>query len=587
MIQHATIRRLEITRFRGIQAFAWNPSEKMNVILGGGDVGKTTLLEAIGLLLSPSNAVTISESDYWRRLNTDEFVIEAVMSLPESSEISTQQSFAWPWSWDGSQAVEPAATTEDDIPTPDDPVYRVRVRGTTDLELIWEIVQPNGVTDHFSVAVRRKIGLLRLSADERNDRDLRLVYGSALDRLLSDPALRSRIGQRFSELEVNESLKDEGKAIIAALDTRMADAALPYGLKLGFTTSQGLSIGALIGLLARKDDVHLPLASWGAGTRRMTALEVGASTGKEASVAIIDEIERGLEPYRLRKLINVLGQVEGQTFVTTHSPVAIACAEMAHLWYLDTAGVIGALPYDKIGPQQRRDPETFLAKVAVIAEGPTEVGFLRFLLKKAFGGDPLDHGVRVCDGQGNSATLALLETLSSAGLVFAGLVDDEGTDAGRWAKLKVKLRGRLHQWPQGCTEQHVIAAIPDAKLWDLARDEDGDLDGHRLRTLADRLGLAEKQPTAIEAAVAAKGKTLRQLVIDASTGSRDGAVDKSQEKAWKKHSQNWFKSYDGGEELAEKMVSLGAWPTISPLILPLVNAIRDAVKQPALTQIDL
>jgi putative ATP-dependent endonuclease of OLD family len=367
----------------------------------------------------------------------------------------------------------------------------------------------------------------------------------------------------------------------------MAGAALPDGLKLGFTTSQGLSIGALIGLLAKKDNVHLPLASWGAGTRRMTALEIGASTDKEASVAIIDEVERGLEPYRLRKLINILGQTEGQTFITTHSPVAIACAQKAHLWYLDTAGVIGALPYDKIEQQQRRDPETFLAKVAVIAEGPTEVGFLRFLLKKAFAGDPLDFGVRVCDGQGNSATLVLLETLSSAGLVFAGLADDEGTDAGRWAKLKVKLRDRLHQWPQGCTEQHVIAAVPDANLWDLARDEEGDLDGRRLRTLADRLGLADKQPTAIEEAVAAKGKTLRQLIIEASTGSKNGATDKAQEKIWKKHSQDWFKSYDGGEELAEKMASLGAWPTISPLILPLVNAIRHAVKQPALTRIDL
>ena len=67
MTQQATIRRLEVIRFRGLQAFAWNPSPTMNVILGGGDVGKTTILEAIALLLNPSNAVTISESDYWER----------------------------------------------------------------------------------------------------------------------------------------------------------------------------------------------------------------------------------------------------------------------------------------------------------------------------------------------------------------------------------------------------------------------------------------------------------------------------------------------------------------------------------------
>lgn len=587
MTQQAIIRRLEITRFRGIQILAWNPSPTMNVILGGGDVGKTTILEAIALLLSPSNAVTISESDYWQRVNTEEFVIEAVMSLPDSSDISTQQNFAWPWAWNGTTAVEPTAKPDDDTPAPDDPVYRVRVRGTTDLELAWEIIQPHGGADHFSVAVRRKIGLLRLSADERNDRDLRLVYGSALDRLLSDPALRARIGKRVSELDLDQSLNDKGKETITALDARMAAAALPDGLKLGLTTSQGLSIGALIGLLAKKDSAYLPLSSWGAGTRRMAALEIGASAGKEASVVIIDEIERGLEPYRLRKLVSILGTAESQIFITTHSPVAIACAHAACLWYLDAAGSIGALPYEKIKQQQHRDPETFLAKVAVIAEGPTEVGFLSFLLQKAFAGNPLDHGVRVCDGQGNSTTLGLLETLSAAGLVFAGLVDDEGTDPGRWKKLKEKLGDKLHQWQQGCTEQHVIAAIPDAKLWDLLKDEDGEFSGYRLRTLADRLGISDKQPTSIEAAITDNGTTLRQLIIDASTGSKDGAVGAAQEKQWKKHSQDWFKSYDGGEELAEKMVRLGAWPTICPTILPLVNAVREAVKQLPLERLDL
>lgn len=76
--------------------------------------------------------------------------------------------------------------------------------------------------------------------------------------------------------------------------------------------------------------------------------------------------------------------------------------------------------------------------MAVIAEGPTEVGFLQYLLEKAFEGNPLDHGVRVCDGQGNGATLDLLETLASSGLLFAGLADDEGTAPERWKKLKEK-----------------------------------------------------------------------------------------------------------------------------------------------------
>jgi putative ATP-dependent endonuclease of the OLD family len=50
---------LAIERFRGITTLQWKPSRGVNVILGGGDVGKTTILEAIALLLSPVNPTTL------------------------------------------------------------------------------------------------------------------------------------------------------------------------------------------------------------------------------------------------------------------------------------------------------------------------------------------------------------------------------------------------------------------------------------------------------------------------------------------------------------------------------------------------
>jgi len=52
---------LTIERFRGITSLKWQPSRGVNVILGGGDVGKTTILEAIALLLSPVNPTTLTE----------------------------------------------------------------------------------------------------------------------------------------------------------------------------------------------------------------------------------------------------------------------------------------------------------------------------------------------------------------------------------------------------------------------------------------------------------------------------------------------------------------------------------------------
>lgn len=54
MAQKAEIRQLHIEGSRGIADLKWNPLKGMNIILGGGDCGKSTILEALGLLFSSS-----------------------------------------------------------------------------------------------------------------------------------------------------------------------------------------------------------------------------------------------------------------------------------------------------------------------------------------------------------------------------------------------------------------------------------------------------------------------------------------------------------------------------------------------------
>lgn len=584
MSETATILKLKIERFRGIEALDWNPAPGMNMVLGGGDVGKSTILEAVSLLLSPSNAMVLSEADYWRRNVEAEFVIQAVVALPPSSEIGQQQKFAWPWEWDGKDAVRPVdADDEDDRPAASGrPVYRLQVRGTPDLEINWEIVQPNDEIDHLSAAVRRNIGVVRLGGDDRNDRDLRLVYGSALDRLLADKGLRARIGQRVSDIDLAANLGDKAKEALGKLDETLKNEALPSKLDLGLTSSQGLSIGALIGLMAeRAQGISLPLASWGAGTRRMTALQIAAASEAESSITAIDEIERGLEPYRLRKLVKSLQAQPAQSFVTTHSAVAINAADQASLWYLDASGQIGPLPREKIARQQDRDPETFLSRFAVIAEGPTEVGFLSYLLERAIDGSFADHGVRVCDGQGNPATLDLLEAMADGGLAFGGFADDEGQSPGRWSDLKAKMGDRLFQWAGGCTEQRIIALVDERRLAELIAHPDAGVAAERRVTLAARLAIQDKSLDAIRAAT----DDFRGLMIAAATGSKEGAPDEETGKMWSRHGRRWFKSMAGGYELAEKMFVFGVWPTLRPDLMPFFNAVRAALGQAAIPDI--
>jgi len=567
------IMRLTIERFRGVASFTWQPAKGSNVILGGGDAGKTTILDAIGLLLNPTNAVSLSDADYFGRTVAGGFKIEAVMSLPPELMAGQTHRPSWPWEWKNGNAVPPALGDEGPA---GDPVYILRVSGTSDLELLWEIVQPNGETDFLSVGLRRAIGVIRLGGDDRNDRDLRLVQGSALDRLLSDRSLRSRLGSKLAKSEVKDELDPDAKKALAELDTAFKIKALPDKLDLAVTGAQGVTITALIGLTADKAGVQLPLANWGSGTRRLAALAIAEQTQDALPITIVDEVERGLEPYRQRGLMQELQDGAAQTFLTTHSASVVSAATNSSLWYLDHKGNIGPLDRKKIADHQKKEPETFLARLSIIAEGATEVGFVNALLEKVLEGPPEQYGIRVSDGGGHETALGLLEALSEGGLMFGGFADDEsGKHPQRWRRVKDKLGPLLFRWDSGCLEVNLIRAVPADRLEDLIQGTD-DGPGSRLRTLADRLGLAVKEFATIKASA---GDSLVPLIIEAALGQVPTGKD-SEKKTYSSHAQTWFKTPAGGRELADKLFSLGLWPTFKPTLMPFLNAVRGAVGLP-------
>ena len=51
--KHRTLERLTIEKFRGIKSLMWDPAPGVDFVLGGDDAGKTTISDAIALLLKP------------------------------------------------------------------------------------------------------------------------------------------------------------------------------------------------------------------------------------------------------------------------------------------------------------------------------------------------------------------------------------------------------------------------------------------------------------------------------------------------------------------------------------------------------
>jgi len=265
----------------------------MNIIIGGGDCGKTTILDAIGLMLHPSNGANISETDFFEKNTSAGFQIEAVIQTSIEVEFSSGGTTYWPWLWADNDAVLPVPGTEIDA-ADQQSVFKIQVTADDDFDIKWHVVQPDGSLAQFPAALRRRLGLVKLSGDDRNDHDLRLVYGSALDRLISDKTLRAKITDTVSKIPLTDELDDTGKEALASLDASLKSESLPHDLQLGLIGNHGTSIGALVGLHAKNNGIVLPITSWGAGTRRMASLEIGSQKSVIAKISAIDEIERGL-----------------------------------------------------------------------------------------------------------------------------------------------------------------------------------------------------------------------------------------------------------------------------------------------------
>jgi hypothetical protein len=259
------------------------------------------------------------------------------------------------------------------------------------------------------------------------------------------------MASELAKSDVKDERTSAAQTALVNLDATFRKESLPAGLDLAITGGQGASIASMIGLTADRRGVQLPLASWGAGTRRLSALAIAEQNQGEAPITLIDEVERGFEPYRQRTLVEKLQSGKAQVFLTTHSPAAISVGSKASIWYVDHAGQIGPLDATKIARHRRSDPEAFLSRRAVVAEGATEVGFTVTLLERALGAALEKHGVHVSDGGGHETTLGVLEALAAGGLRFGGFADEENKHPERWKRLRENLGALLFRWPSRCT----------------------------------------------------------------------------------------------------------------------------------------
>ena len=380
----ARIRAIEVSNFRSLKEFKWFPSSGINCMIGPGDSGKSTVLDAIDLCLGARRNLQINDADF-HSLDT-ETPITISITIGELDDglkrIGSYGSFLR-----GFDAV--LQIIEDEPEAGMETVLTLRLTVTNDLEPSWALVSDRaaaaGISRYLTWADRVRLAPTRVGAVA--DYNLSWRRGSVLNRLSEEKADASAALAKAAREARTAFGADAGAQLQETLG-KVAAVAKSLGVPVGQTVqamldAHSVSFGG--GTISLHDEAGIPLRGLGTGSTRLLVAGLQGEVVDQSSIILVDELEHGLEPHRLIRFIGSIGTKEAipplQAFVTTHSPVALREFSGDQLFVLrETAGKHSATRVGSDNPVQgtiRKYAEAFLAPTVVICEGASEVGLVR------------------------------------------------------------------------------------------------------------------------------------------------------------------------------------------------------------------
>lgn len=551
------VRHLRVGNFRGISTLDWTISGDVIALLGHGDAGKTTILDALGWVLSPTWWLPVSEADFFQGDISKPITVAATLvDLP--SRLTSFDRFGLQmrgWHTDDCTVTEQPEPHDEVVPA-----LTIRLTIDESFEPLWHVVKGD-IELRIGAADRAHLGFFRI--DDRSERHLAWGRGSALSALTGSTdeipaALAAAHRQARAAVRGNPPTKLQRAA--TEVQRQAATWGVPvHELQPGLSpTSSGGAASMVL------HEAQIPVTRMGMGSVRALAMAV-QGLGAHGSIVAIDEVELGLEPHRLRQLVHRLTTrtlagdepSPGQIFLTTHSAVAITELQLDSLHVVrggDKSGTVEVRSArdtfsDDADTGQglaRSNPESFLARTVLVGEGATEVGLLRGLLRHWEATEGLmstRSGVTTCNGGGDPQAQHRAVGFDRLGYPTLLLLD---SDRGP-ADVLDAVAGHsviLVQWAGGASlEQRLAQDMSDELVPTfLATAMEGSQSAESIvGALSDRLGISQAQlsddPTRWVEQSGRSGLTFRTALGDAA--SQGG----------------WFKTVSGGELLADLIVA--------------------------------
>ena len=429
------IRHITVCNFRGIDSLEWTiPDSHLIALIGQGDSTKSSVLDAIRFALFPSWNPNFNEFDFFNGDTSKPIEITVTLGDLPAEFLDESKYGLWLRGWDGKVITdEPDNGMEE--------VISVCLTVNEHLKPEWNVIcdrQEEGRSFRDSDRAKAKATYIGTTY---GDSHLTWRKNSALSQITDSDNISASLtmAARAAKDALNAN-RGENLTSFDAAAKKAEDIAKIFGVPVssdGAFKAQ-LDTGAVNiqqGGLSLHDD-NLPLRCYGLGSRRMLIIGIQQDNLEESHITLVDEVEIGLEPHRIARLLKLLMSDEkGQYFLTTHSPVVLrelTVDELCVVQSLNGKTIITntAIPSlkSRIQGKIRSGAEAFLARKIIVCEGATEVGLCRGLddYWVSQSNDPFSyHGVAMFDAGGGSNVRSTAEVIKSLGYEVAVIVDTD------------------------------------------------------------------------------------------------------------------------------------------------------------------
>ena len=492
----AKIRLIEIKHFRSIKSLYWCPGNGLNCLSGPGDSGKSTILDAIDLCLGARRGLTLSDTDFHELDVSQPILISLTLGdLPEGlKDLEHYGEFL--------RGYDSLLGTVEDEPRQNlETVLTVRLTVAADLEPVWSLYSDRtALLDPPKMLQwkdRTSLAPVRLGHHPKSH--LSWARGSVLNRLSE---VHAEVGLALVNAAREARVGFGAKAAPQLADTleKVTEAAQKLGIPVGASVTALLDAHAVSfgdGAISLHSEVGVPLRNLGTGSARLLIAGLHRIVAETTNIALVDEVEHGLEPHRINRLLDSLGAKEEaeslQVFMTTHSPVVLRELSGAQLFIVrptpDRHDVRWISTANEIQAAIRNFPEAFLAKTILVCEGASEIGLIRGIdrFMTAKGNPSLQAlGVSYVDAAGGDADRAFIraDVFQRLGYRVAVLQDNDKTPSADVVQKFIDAGGFHLAWRNGrALEDELFASLPTvAILALLARaqeiTEDGLVNSH-------------------------------------------------------------------------------------------------------------